>query len=63
MDRLHILLYNIRVNVLISDYEYETKNIKVGLVWRDLRRGYNDNTISGFNIEYLNNTSMRQRPV
>ena len=32
MDRLHILLYNIRVNVLKSEYKYETKNIKVGLV-------------------------------
>ena len=61
MDRLHILLYNIKVNVLKSEYKYETKNIKVGLVWRDLRRGYNDNTISSFNKEYLNNTSMRHR--
>ena len=48
---------------LKSEYKYETKNIEVGLVWQDLRRGYNDNTISSFNKEYLNNTSMRQRLV
>ena len=63
MDRLHILLYNIKVNVLKSEYKYETKNIKVGLVWRDLCRDFNDNNISSFNKEYLNNTSMCQRPM
>ena len=52
------LLY--KSKCLKSEAKYETKNIKVCLVWWDLRRSYNGNTISSFSKEYLNNTSMRQ---